>query len=256
MPPDENSAVIEPQRARRDPILPPLALLVFTPQDLDLFLQAFPQTPGRPHKLFLADIYTRTFDDTPLALAGPVLGAPQAVLVLEKLIALGVRDVLAVGWCGSLLPHVGIGDIVLPCRAISEEGTSQHYPTSIEDPCPSSQLLGLIRDVFEQERVPFHEGPVWSTDAPYRETIGKVVRYRKQGVLAVEMEASALFTVAHFRGVRLALILIVSDDLSTLQWIHGFREARFQKAREKLVELTLGLLCSSVRSLSLSTEPG
>ena len=244
--PNDNAAIIEPQRGKREAPLPPLAILIFTSQDLDLFLRCFPHPVRRSHRIFLIDVYTATFDSTPVALVGPMLGAPQAVMVLEKLIALGVRSFIGVGWCGSLQETVRIGDVVLPTGAVSEEGTSSHYPITTVDPGPSAELFGPLRDALRKSLLETHEGKVWTTDAPYRETLGKVLAYRQQGVLAVDMEASALLTVARYRSVRLAMALIVSDDLSSLKWIHGFKESRFHQTRKTLAELTLKVICSAL----------
>ena len=88
----------------------------------------------------------------------------------------------------------------------------------------------------------FHAGKVWTTDAPYRETEAKVREYGSQGILAVEMEMSALFTVARFRGVALAGLLVVSDELSNLTWRHGLRDNRFRRNRHKAVRAALDAL--------------
>ncbi len=80
-----------------------------------------------------------------------------------------------------------------------------------------------------------HEGRVWSTDAPFRETVKKVIHYQQAGALAVDMETSALFTVASFRGILMAVALVVSDELSSLTWVHGFRDRGFLRTREELV---------------------
>lgn len=242
---DENAAIIEPKKGKREAALPSVGLLVFTLQDIDLFIRCFPQPPRRSHKIFLTDVYTATYEGTAVALAGPLLGAPQAVVVLEKLIALGVRSIIALGWCGSLQESVRIGDVVLPTGAVSEEGTSGHYPIALSDPGPSSGLFLSLRNALRKELSGIHEGRIWTTDAPYRETVGKVLTHQRQGVLAVDMEASALFTVAHYRSARLAMALIVSDELSTLKWVHGFREPGFRRTREALPGLILKVICST-----------
>jgi uridine phosphorylase len=247
---NENAVIIAPQKGRREEPLPSLGILVFTSQDMDLFVRCFPHPPRRSHKIFLTNVYTGTYDSISIALVGPMLGAPQAVMVLEKLIALGVGSFIAVGWCGSLHAEVHIGDVVLPTGAISEEGTSRHYPVAVADPGPSPELFSTLRDALRKNSLKTHEGKVWSIDAPYRETVEKVLTYRRQGILAVDMEASALFTVAHYRRIRLAMALIVSDDLSTLKWIHGFREPKFHKTREALVGLTLKVICSALQQVS------
>ena len=60
-----------------------------------------------------------------------------------------------------------------------------------------------------------------------RETREKVERYQKEGVLAVEMEISALFTVAKFRGAELGAMPVVSDELATFKWRPGFKMEEF-----------------------------
>lgn len=246
----EDAAVIEPRRGRREEPLPPVAVMAFTPLDLELFIRCFPVPPKRSHRIFLADVYTGQVDGISIALAGPVMGAPQAVMVLEKLVALGVRRLVAVGWCGSLQPDVKIGDVVIPIGSISEEGTSIHYPIEEAFPGPSPDLLKVLLDGLNPLGLILHEGMVWTTDAPFRETISKVVKFREQGVLAVEMEASALFAVSRFRKVDTAIVLVVSDELSSLKWVHGFRENRFAETRQAVIRSTLNLVCLAIHQMT------
>ena len=244
---DENSAVIEPRKGKREEALPPRALLIFTPLDMDLVLRSFPESPRRTHKIYLTDVYSGSYESTPLCCTGPMLGAPQTILVLEKLIALGVQEVVAIGWCGSIQPHVRIGDIVLPSGGLSEEGTSPHYPVAMNHPGPSQDVVHRMKTLLEEAASTVHEGQVWTTDAPFRETVGKVTTYGEKGILAVDMETSALFTVANFRGIRLGVVLAVSDELSTLEWVHGFKEPRFKTTREMLVQAALQALASPLQ---------
>lgn len=240
---DENAALIEPRKGKREPLLPGKALLVFTPQDCELLLRLFSPPAGRSHSVCLAHVHVGSHGGTSICMAGPAIGAPQAVMVVEKLIALGVREVLALGWCGSLRQSAAIGDVVVPLDTVCEEGTSAHYPLASTPPGPSPDLLAPLREALRTEGIPFHEGTVWTTDAPYRETVAKVSAYQRRGVLAVDMETSALFTLARYRGIRLAVLLVVSDDLSSLKWVHGFRESAFRQCREKLARLALTAMC-------------
>ena len=172
-------------------------------------------------------------------------------MLLERLIALGVRNVLAAGWCGSLQTHVRIGDLVLPASAVCEEGTSAHYPLA-EGVVPgaSKQLAEPLKRALEAKGARIHEGSVWTTDAPFRETVEKVLHHQQLGTLAVEMEASALFTLAAYRGICLAGAMVVSDDLSSLKWVHGFRDPGFKAAREILVSGTLDAAISIGSSIA------
>jgi uridine phosphorylase len=239
-------AIIEPQKGKRDPDLPHSAVLVFTPHDFEYAVNLLREHKGEITRIYLTHVHAGSYGDAQMAIAGPMLGAPQAVLVLEKMIALGVHRVLALGWCGSLQPHVRIGDVVIPRGAVSEEGTSPHYPIGIGKPGPTLAVAQHLIEVLRTEGKTFHEGHVWSTDAPYRETVKKVQEYQKQGVLAVDMEISALFTVAHFRGIELAAVLAVSDELHDLSWRHGFREPRFKQGREYLCRVALETLSRMV----------
>jgi uridine phosphorylase len=239
MPTGENEAIIQPRKGKHEEALPSLAILMFTPQDMGLFLRRTPLLTKRPQRVYLSEVFVGAHCGVPLALVGPMLGAPQAILVLEKLIALGVMEIIAVGWCGSLQAHVRIGDLILPTGAFSEEGTSLHYPISDPHPGPARELIEALKQPLAEGRVRVHEGMVWSTDAPFRETFKKVIEYQQAGILAVDMETSALFTVASFRNIRMAATLVVSDDLSSLKWVHGFRDRGFMQSREEMVKSVL-----------------
>ncbi len=233
-PAEQDSCVIEPRKGRHEETLPPTAILVFSPEDLASFSACFSESPRRSHKLYLSEVFTGSYKGASIALAGPMLGAPQTVLVLERMIALGARKFIAVGWCGSLRKDVRIGDIVLPSGAISEEGTSAHYP--VVECIPSSELVESLKSGLTLNGLVIHEGKVWTTDAPFRETRAKLRAFQSQGVLSVDMETSALFSVARFRRVDLAAALVVSDNLSGPKWIQGFRDPAFHESRKKVIE--------------------
>ena len=91
---------------------------------------------------------------------------------------------------------------------------------------------------------------MWTTDAPFRETYAKVTKFQSEGVLCVDMETSALFAVSAFRKVDLAVVLVVSDDLYGMKWVHGFKEPVFKESREKVVRSTLETLCLPTDSLT------
>ncbi|MGO9021733.1 MAG: nucleoside phosphorylase [Syntrophobacteraceae bacterium] len=237
MPADEHSCMIEPRRGRHEESLPSNAILVFSPEDLAYLSACFSQPLRHSHDLYLSGVFTGACEGAHVAIAGPMLGAPQAVLVLERMIALGVRKFIAAGWCGSLRNEVRIGDIVLPSGAISEEGTSGHYPGAV---CaPSSALFDALKSALTSTGQTIREGTVWTTDAPFRETFAKIRAFQSQGVLSVDMETSALFSVSRFRGVELAVVLVVSDDISGMKWVHGFRDPAFHASRKNVMKSIL-----------------
>ena len=98
--------------------------------------------------------------------------------------------------------------------------------------------------VLDKNSCDFHEGAVWTTDAIYRETRREVLAHQQKGILAVEMEISALYAVALYRRVDLAGILVVSDELSSSNWRPGFTHKRFGQSRKTVCRLVKELLGS------------
>jgi uridine phosphorylase len=234
----DSPCLIDPKKARNEPSINPSALLIPLPGDLQQVAGHLAENRTQVFRNPLLRVYQDKSGSSRIGLGGPAVGAPQAVMILEKLIVLGARKVLFFGWTGGLQAHLSPGDLILPDQAISEEGTSRHYSAQ-KKPRPSPGLFGEVEQLLKQEDWPFHKGAVWTTDAPYRETVEKVRRFQARGVLGVDMETSALFTVGAFRGIEVVSLLIVSDDLSGLTWRHGFREPRFLEARQRMARLLL-----------------
>lgn len=234
-----DDAVIQPRRGKNDPALGPDALMVVISQDL-MRLSKLQPMDGLDQGFFR--IFRRKEKAAAgLSLAGPFLGAPQAAMVMEKIVALGVKRICVFGWCGSLQPDLHVGDFVIPLQAIAEEGTSRHYPIGRRKPRTARELNRILERRLQQQGLPFRKGTVWTTDAPYRETASKVRTYREGGVLAVEMEMSALMTLAVYRSVELSGLLVVSDELFDLKWHRGFSSPVFKERCELAGNLLLDL---------------
>jgi uridine phosphorylase len=155
-------------------------------------------------------------------ISGP--GAPFATIVVEELAALGVREFLIVGLAGSLRPNLEAGSLVVCAKALRDEGTSYHYAKASSFAHPSPRLLARLKRTLNRNRVSFAEGPSWTTDAPYRETVAEIRRFRRMGILTVEMEASAVFTVAQHLGRTAAALFVISDHLEEDGWKPRFRD--------------------------------
>jgi len=220
----------------------PMAIMVAMEQDLAVIRRSLGIDGRRASRVLSSRLYKGVCDHQDVALVGPMCGAPYAVMVVEKLIALGAKRILFFGWCGSLQQDLPVGGFLVPDRAISEEGTSAHYPVGSPCPRPSGRVLGAIEESLVECSVPFQRGAVWTTDAPYRETGEKVVLFQGQGVLGVEMEVSALFTVAAFRQIDMGALLVVSDDLSSLRWKPGITSTAFKGAR-KMAGQVIASMC-------------
>lgn len=148
------------------------------------------------------------------------VGAPALSMVMEEMISSGVKRMLILGIAGTISNDCRIGDVVVPTWGIREEGTSYHYLPADEEVRPSPGMLSSVRRAFSDLK--FVEGGVWSVDAPYRETKGKVDSYSAKGAVAVEMECTAAMAIAKHRGIDLACVLGISDELTGDTWKMGF----------------------------------
>ena len=228
-------AIITPAKGHRSPHLGPVAVIAGTETDLLQLCKLLDFDSGLYTKLFTSRLY-HTPADAPagrISITGPVVGAPYAVIVLETLIASGAKKILFLGWCGSICEKVKIGDIILATSAVIDEGTSGHYnEKEASRSFPSASMLAMLNNALEQNQVNFHNGAIWTTDAIYRETCEKVKYFQGEDAICVEMEISALFTVAKFRGVDLAAMAVVSDELASFKWRPGFKMDAFKHGRE------------------------
>lgn len=237
-------AVIHPQAGKKTGTMGTVAVLVATQPDLDRLARTLGCEAGENRPFFGARRYSRVRDGQGFSLVGPVVGAPHAVMILENLICQGISHVVFMGWCGSVSPGARIGDILMPTAAFSDEGTSRHY--GLVDPAirvgPSESFQQRIETLFDDKTLPIIHGTVWTTDAIYRETSDKIDHYRNLGALGVDMELSALFTVAAFRAISLASVLVVSDEVWTHTWKPGFGDPQFKQSRKAVTDLLATLV--------------
>ena len=163
-------------------------------------------------------------------LAGPVLGAPWAVLTLEELLRRGAEDIFFFGLAGGLAAGLAPGDILCPETGLTTEGASAHYPAPLSpDPGLRRLLLACGESLFG--------GAIWSTDAPCRETASLVAAMKAAGAAAVDMETTALWAAARFRGRRLAALLVIDDLLAEDGHRTGLDRPRFRKGLNRAARL-------------------
>jgi DeoD family purine-nucleoside phosphorylase len=187
--------------------------------------------------------YTGEFGGKPVSVQATGMGSPSTAIVVEELIELGVRRFLRVGTCGGLRPDLGHGDLVLALSAVPADGTAARYLAG-EPHCPTADwdLLHGIVHAAKDLGEPLHVGPVVSTDAFYDPDPDQHLRWSKRGLLAVEMEAATLFTIASIRGVQAGCLLVVSDTVTADARVRitdtGLESAVDRMARIALAALT------------------
>jgi len=134
-------------------------------------------------------------------------GAPLAAVLLEEVIAHGCKGVIACGGAGTLSSAVPRGQAIVPTAAVRDEGTSYHYLPPAREVLAGQKALRALEIALQEKGVEHLMGKTWTTDAVYRETRGKVKARAREGCIAVEMEAAALFAVARFRKVEMGELL-------------------------------------------------
>jgi uridine phosphorylase len=181
-------------------------------------------------------VYELPYEGRSVALFHPGVGAPLAAGLVEEMIGLGCRKFIACGGSGVLDREIAMGHVIIPISAVRDEGTSYHYLPPSREVGPAPEAVAAIETVLKQRKVDYLLAKTWTTDAYYRETRQRVALRRAEGCLTVEMEASALFAVAQFRGVKLGQILYGGDNLDGEIWDdRGWQE--HWTVREKLIGL-------------------
>jgi uridine phosphorylase len=233
----DTNILIHPKIGRREKNLPGNGLLLVNPSEASLCHRQLRQAGGEPRPLFNSDLTVAAGQS--FFVAGPAVGAPMAALSVEKLIALGAKRIVLFGWCGAVASSLKVGDIILPTEAKSGEGTSRYYPLPVAA-APAKNLRACLAMVFGDNNMRVQTGCVWSTDAVYREDRRMLAELnQKDKVIAVDMEFSALCTVASFRRIEFAAVLLVSDELSGAAWKPGFSSDIFLKTKAKALDVLL-----------------
>ena len=229
---NESDSIINPKRSNSAPEIGTVAVMVATEPDLFLLCSQLKLNKKTFRKLFISRLYFDKSMSPDISLTGPLVGAPYAAMLLETLIAWGVKKIVFLGWCGAISDTVKIGDIIVPTSAIIDEGTSTHYLPDNTHSQPFPEIIAQAHKLLQERDIKFHQGAIWSTDAVFRETPAKVEYFQKMNALAVDMETSCLFTVAKFRDVEIGGVLVVSDELSAFKWRPGFKDERFIEGRQ------------------------
>ncbi|HOX78750.1 MAG TPA: nucleoside phosphorylase [Bacteroidales bacterium] len=169
-------------------------------------------------------------DDHVLICGQMGIGAPSAVVLLEELIAEGIKNIISFGTAGTLHDDLHAGDLVVCSEAFPDEGTSGHY---IQDPGPARPSQSLMNEMirFLGEKGIVHKNAIaWTTDAPFRETHEKLQHFLGLGANVVEMEASALYHVAAYRNIDLLALFVIGDSIAGGSWKPAFTDTMVRES--------------------------
>jgi len=158
-------------------------------------------------------IVNATYDGVDLTICSTGIGCPSAAIAIEELHNVGVETVIRVGTCGGLQTDVEIGDMVVATGSAKEEGTSKRYESETYPAVPDYGTLTALVEAAQSRGEQVHVGPIVSDDAFYNESDEYVADWEEAGLLAIEMEASAVFSLARRRGMNAGAICTADGNL-------------------------------------------
>ncbi len=157
--------------------------------------------------------YTGRYRGVPVSVQTTGMGCPSLAIVVEELIRLGARTLVRVGTAGVVADHLAPGERIVADAAVPGDGTTRQYLRGAPSaPAPSFAVTRALVDAAAAHGGA-HVGLIRTEDAFYATTPEDVPRYAAEGVLAVEMEAAALFLLGRLRGVRTGCMLVASNHI-------------------------------------------
>jgi uridine phosphorylase len=191
------------------------------------------------------------YDGVPLTICSTGVGSPSAAIALEELAAVGVDTVIRPGTTGALQADIEIGDMVVATGAAKEEGTTKRYERVEYPAVPDFAVVRALADAADANDEAVHVGPVVTDDAFYAETDDYVADWEAAGLLAVEMEAAALFALARRKGLRAGAICTVDGNLvaGTQKGTGDVSEDELPPKARNNVERMIGLALDAAATL-------
>ncbi len=152
-----------------------------------------------------------------VGIIGCAVGAPFAVLIAEELFASGCRLLISITSAGQITPAGKPPYFVVIDRALRDEGTSYHYSKPSEYSEADPQLVAVAERAVRANGLNVITGSSWTTDAPFRETEEAIAAARSKGILAVEMEAAALYAFARATNKHVLCLAHVTNTMAVAE---------------------------------------
>lgn len=161
--------------------------------------------------------YTGRFNGQRISVMGSGMGIPSVSIYAHELFSqFGMEQIIRVGSCGSVQPHVQLSELIIAMGACTDSNVNRkrlagHDFAAI---CDYRLLERMVRQA-DRQKLPVHIGNIFSADLFYEPETGLFERMQKMGLLAVEMEAAGLYGVAAELGKKALTVLTVSDHILT-----------------------------------------
>ena len=186
--------------------------------------------------------YTGTYKGEPVSVQATGMGCPSASIVTEELIQLGAKNLLRVGTCGGYHADLALGDLIVATAATAQDGTVSSITQGVPyAPAAHFDLVHAAHHAAKEAGTPTFMGPIVSSDLFYDPEEEPSELWSNLGVLAVEMEAAAIFTIAAMRGVRAGCLLTVSDTIGRENVVR-IEDSDLQTAVDNMTTLALETL--------------
>lgn len=187
-------------------------------------------------------IYEAKYKGIRFAFMKARIGAATCAGSFEEAIAFGAKRIILLGNCGVLDKRIEDCGIIIPTKAIRDEGFSYHYAPASDMIDVNHQHRTLFKNMLSELGYSYVEGITWTTDGFYRETKKKIQRRKEMGAICVEMECSAVQALCDFRGIDFFQFLYAGDNLDHPKWdprsLNGY--ARLNE-KEKIMMLAVEL---------------
>ncbi|MBA2692391.1 MAG: DeoD-type purine-nucleoside phosphorylase [Rubrobacter sp.] len=188
--------------------------------------------------------FTGTYKGKPVSVQTTGMGCPSASIITEELVQLGAKNLLRVGSCGGYNQEMSLGDLVIATAATAQDGTVSSITQGVPyAPAASFELVHAAFHAAEAAGRRSFLGPIVSSDLFYDPTDDPAKLWGGLGVLAVEMEAAAIFTIAAMKGVKAGCLLTVSDTIGKEEVVR-ISDDELKRGVDNMMELALDTLAS------------
>ncbi len=237
----EREAVINPRM--KGEAFPELCLVTFFEEVFDKFVEEHSGIQVGVYSSEMKDfpVYKVKCNEIEFCVCQAVVASGSIAMMTEWLYGNGVEMIICCGGCG-VLDDIPAGEVIVPVRALRDEGASYKYlpPSRFVEVSPIA--LEAIKASLEKLGVAYVEGATWSTDGFYRETKDMVEYRREEGCVVVEMECATMAAIAQFRGKVFGQvlysgdILVGNEEYDDRDWYNNMsaRERLFYVAQEAI----------------------
>lgn len=178
-----------------------------------------PKEIGTVHRASgLNPIYEVVYKGERFAFFQSYIGEPLCIGDYEDMIAMGSNCLILLGNCGVLDKNIEDCGIIIPTKAIRDEGCSYHYAPASDMIPVNKKYTDLFKEVLKEFGYSYIEGITWTIDAMYRETKEKMDRRKEQGAICVEMECAGMQALCDFRETEFFQFFYAGDNLDHSSW--------------------------------------